>query len=408
MCSIIFSFYFVLFCFIHTKVLSIHGGQEQIVKSSTHQDTASDIATRIVQSMIIDVPDSCQHVDAVIGDVCIHKMVCSHAHMNDLKSTFVLPNTIHVQLLGIDLICKGEYSYSLGNSRGDLSASVTVTTLSLDVTVQRNETSIYPSLITVPKCDMPTVQLKLTFSGSVSAWVLSLISPVVEDMVKTAITKQTCPQLSASIATQGTNLVQNKIDPFLVQMIGSSLPDEVDTSMQPTMYVNWAESLVVGVNQFVFSDWTRQVSQCFTGISSFFPVGRLIRHLLKEEDGFVVTIGEHALSSLGPIKMLGNVSMILNQIRISGLENVVASNALEPSLTSRLALMTSLSCPSLQVDLNVLLVDDMSGEIVTNPFTSYANLNLICRLYLCCVVWMMMMMICQGKSSVTKVSFKSF
>ena len=356
--SIVFSFYLLL-TFLRTNV----SGQEHSVKSPVIRDDATDIATRIIQSMIIDVPDSCQHVDAVIGDVCIHKMICSHAHMNDLKSTFVLPNTIHVQLIGIDLICKGEYSYTLGNSRGDLSASVTVTTLSLDVTIQRNDTSMYPALVTVPKCDMPTVQLKLTFSGSMSAWVLSIISPVVEDMVKTAIIKQSCPQISASIASQGTDFLQNKIDPFLVHMIDSSLPDEVDSSMQPSMYVNWAESLVVGVNKLVFSDWTRQVSQCFTGISTFFPVGHLVRHLLKEEDDFVVTIGEHTLSSLGPIKMFGNVSMILNQIRLSGLEDVVALNAFEPSLTSRLALMTSLTCPSLQVDLNILLVDDISGEI---------------------------------------------
>ena len=349
-----------------------------VQSSTTTREEPTDIATRIVQSMIIDVPDSCQHVDAVIGDVCIHKMVCSHAHMNDLKSTLVLPNTIHVQLIGIDLICKGEYSYSLGSSRGDLSASVTVTTLSLDVTVQRNDTSIYPALITVPKCEMPTVQLKLTFSGSVSAWVLSLISPVVEDMVKTAITKQTCPQLSATIATQGTNVVQNNIDPFLVHMIDSSLPDEVDISIQPTMYVNWAESLVVGVNQFVFSEWTRQVSQCFTGIASFFPVGQLVRYLLKEDnDEFVVTIGEHTLSALGPIKVFGNVSMILNQIQLSGLENVVAVNAFEPSLTSRLSLMTSLSCPSLQVDLNVLLVDDISGQDIFSHILPYFHLHQI-------------------------------
>ena len=281
-----------------------------------HFSLISDCADPLscwLEDLVFEIPDTCFDVEGT--DCCITDFVCSGISINGIESSYTSPTTLFMELEGLGTPCTGKWSY--GRLGGSMEAIISNTDISTTMLVGKDD--IYPVSVEFPSCDVPSIDIKLSFKGGLVGWLLDLISGKVEDGLEKAVYTIVCDKGETMLADKTTEALQQVIDPKLQAIVttGPSIPPSFD----PVDHIDWSTSLpglLSGMEEKYMNDILNKLFGTLTN-----GTGTLDIDLVNATIVFPI---------VDPVSgPLGTISIILHSLQVSGLTSFYDIALLTPS-----------------------------------------------------------------------------
>lgn len=346
-----------------------------------------------LDSLVIGIPDQCSQV--LLTECCSQHLTCSHSTISKIKSKYMNPLAIMTDIDGLRVECQG--NWKCGWTSGKLSAIIKNTNIATTMTVGKSD--LLPTSVGSSSCSVTRMDVDINFSGSVASHVLELFSSILDSYVQDKGKKELCKKFGDELAKNGTDVIVQMLDPAALALI-SSAPDPV-----PHMegYISWNNSLLGPLfrmgNRWIPSDTVALLVDAVTNntgslsldlqnetfnipITRTLPLGlrststsegAIPRPALKTDDSHRLSLDR----PLRPVRaddrpdyerrLVGNLSITIRSVSVSGLRSLYGVQWLRPSLSSNISVVTALRARRLRVSIDVSILVIPARDAVMGP-----------------------------------------
>lgn len=326
-----------------------------------------------LQNLVIHVPaPPCIAIPGSSDEFCISTLNCTNFQLTDFPSTFIPLYTVGVGIVNLGLQCIGDYAW--GSSTGLLTATISQTSVNIDLLVDKNANDEYPSSTTFSSCDVDNIKVKLDFSGgsSFGQAVLNLLSKIILPFIDAMIKRLFCTEVSNYFATNVTNYVKNTLDPMLMELVKSPpspVPLHVLQMCARGEYVNWQESFLGKMysflDHFIDSDRGKTFLGCIEKKIPNFS-GDLMHPFIDSVVNFVTNgtgIIQHTFNPPHPLPRIASkvVNLTIESMTLSGMNSFEEISILRPSQYNNVSLLSTIR------------MKKMSAVFVTRANSSYVD-----------------------------------
>lgn len=296
-----------------------------------------------LEELTFQIPDTCFEVMHV--DCCITEFICSGIALGNIDSLYTYPTSLYMSVQDLGTSCAGNWKY------GVLGGTLTAAMSQIDVatTAEFPKEDIYATALTFPSCDIPSIEIELSFSGGLVGAVLDLISGAVERGLEKAVYTVVCEKAEGALASKVTEALVSIINPAVAEVVAAqpSLPVPAEELPADT-YLDYTTSLPGMLGQLEASlgdDYLNQLVDHFTGGTG----------LVQLDLGDLTLHKQIVDPTSGP---LANVTLIFHELRLAGLDsfsNISLLTASPPSspVYSPYSVAASLSLASLKATLDM-------------------------------------------------------
>jgi len=319
----------------------------ELGRGKKHTVSCDDPLQCYLSHLVIPLPDF------EADGISFTKMVLEDISLTGLPSSYIPETTMHFGVENLGGHVEGHYKY--GILSGSMTAELSNTNYDVDLLFSKDFVDGYevPSGISyVPKtCAVTGMKIEVTLN-------IGLPHPAVDAVLKTVISNLLCITLGDVLSGQVTALMQNTIDPALVSVMASQPDQPVPYQSQ---YVSWADTIFGKVHKMASLFTSSDLMQC---VLSRHPALKVpfLSHLvdnavdrLTNGTGIItLDFSKFPNAETRFILPIGNGSISLMSLSLSGLDTFQDLHLLEPSTDSEVSLSTSFKLSDLKVNITML------------------------------------------------------
>jgi hypothetical protein len=346
-----------------TGAWPIHEGDDDDDHSPA-DDCEGPIQCGLNKIVIGPFPDLCVDVKEGMVGICVKQFSCYDIDVVNINSENVSPQTL---MLGV-----GEFAFTCGADisvvatpsgfpkpltyDGSVRLSMSNFTGTVDLAFGSSpSTSSYPPLpnsLRFTNCHTSHTQFKVKFEGGVIGSVLDkVVSAPLEEALESAVYWALCDVLNPLLGHVISKVLKDKVDPAIESLIDKSV---APPAVLMSGYLHWNDTIVGKLHQVI--DFMRaneaKVLRCMIGDKSpldGYNINSLI-NMITDNTG-VVEIDLNI-----PIS-IGEVTLVLNVLTITGLNTIGDLILLNPTPESGVTLSSTIDLSLLDLQLSVILKD---------------------------------------------------
>lgn len=303
-----------------------------------------------LDGLVFIIPDpSCITFEGQRG--CISRFTCSKSGFTLIRSSYLFPSSVAVDVVNVHTICHGAWKYSY------FGGFVTVNLINTDIS-----TSILfvDEKLTVAKCSIPNMVIEFHFSGGFGS-LLQTLSKLFDKPLRSQIRSFVCDDLFPKIALKSSDFITHVIDPYLSNIISSQASP---IHALPSNYFNWNSSSTRYFHKYMKSLISGRNLQ---SISEYFPKDIDFRMIDLHNKSFFFEFR----TSKNLTSVLGNVTLTAHKLHLVDMEGITV-DPLTPAI-SNVSVATLISIrkvtASVSMSVEVYPADkDLSGDVLVEFF----------------------------------------
>lgn len=297
-------------------------------------------------SIIVPLPNVTQ------SGFTIYNFRCFNLAIASLPSTYTYPTKVSFGLHEGSLECSGSYTYAIPTTpHGSLDLGISPLTVDISVDVSTND--VLPQAITTT-CSVaqPIVQV-LDVTGSLKPAILDALVAILQKTLDTVLTKVFCDGIANFLQVNGTQALQDTIDPALQQIIDAGQPTAqsssalVSTSAATADWVKWNHLFSSSLSSAPLVDLScmrKTAPEVMVSIQRPL-IDQLVNYLTGGTGIFNIPVNK-AIT-------LGKDTLTLNSVILTGLNSFTEISLFEPSDTDDYTINSKLGIQTLGLTLNV-------------------------------------------------------
>ena len=308
-----------------------------------------------LEEISFQIPDTC--FDVLSVECCITDFVCHGIDLSNIDSLYSYPTSLYMSFDELGTSCAGDWKY--GVLHGTLTADMTDITVS--TTAEFPKEDIYAVAMTFPTCEIPSIEIELSFSGGLVGAVLDLISGAVENGLEKAVYSIVCEKFEGAMTEKVTEALITTINPAVEDIVAST----------PSLRVPW-ETLP----EDVYLDYTASLPGLLRLVEEELGddyLNRLVDFLTGNTGEVAIDLHELTVSKevVDPTSgSLANVTMIFHSIELQGLDTfrdiaLLTSSPTTSPVYSPYSIFSSISMSALNALLDMTLKVDLNQQAVT-------------------------------------------
>jgi len=321
-------------------------------------------------------------VNETTKEFCLEDFICQGINIGSIISdySYDFPTSLGLGLEKMSTACDGKWSYGEA-MHGTMEAAIVNTTALIEVLVGKNESSMLPISAEFSGCEIPEIDVELSFDDSMTADILNRITPIVERIIDRAVYVLLCVNISNSFQTNATARLLTEIDPKLVDVMDSAPSGApVIAQSDQSSYIDWGDSILALISGLRDDSTTpifntsASVAECIANATMIDEIRNYTLNMLMD----ALTNGTGAIT-VPTFASVGNLT--LTSVTIAGVNSFSEFALMEPSLSNNQTLQTRIGMD--QLDLLVggsLTVDSYEENITVSLLLS--NLSVAMDLFL--------------------------
>ena len=276
-----------------------------------------------------------------------------------IDSSYTIDEPISIYFAPEGMTAKVSGKYKKNFLSGDMTAAVSQMTFDVNLLVNSSRSGDLgqfqvPSGLSFTACEFKSIKVKVSLN-------LGLDHPIVDLALQNEIKKIFCNELGDVLATNVTDSMQSRLDPFLVHVMENQ-PDSVPLSYENSNFINWSKHIFGPLHTILESLGASQFMQCFlddhaqiTSPSTASIINYFIDIATNGTGEILIDINRTstALDPVGGVIRLGdNVTMELQSALFSGLDSLSNMQLFMPqsSSSSKTGLVSSITLDCLNMN----------------------------------------------------------
>ena len=326
--------------------------------SAVVDSDCADPLTCWLEELTFQIPDTCFEVLHV--ECCITEFICSGIALGNIDSLYTYPTALYMSFEDLGTSCAGNWKY--GVLGGTLQADLTH--IDVSTTADFPKEDIYATAMTFPTCDIPSIDIELSFSGGLVGAVLDLISGAVEKGLEKAVYSIVCEKAEGAIAEKVTTALVDTINPAVAELVATvpSLPVPAESLPLPEegVYVDYPSSLpgLLGqLEQQLGDDYLNKLVDYLTGDTGTVTLD--LQDLTVEKEILDPTSGP-----------LANITLVLHSLQLRGLDtfhdiSVLTASPPTSPVYSPYSISSALSLHTMKATLDMTLDVELDQQAVS-------------------------------------------